>query len=104
MLGAHRSVHDGRHRLAGDLGIAMGHADRDFLVHARQPFRTLVLPVIDETFLQRAKGRPRTGGHVVEIERLAHIDHEVRTGHFRCETIGFLRAFTLMGFCGGSRR
>ncbi len=104
MLGAHRSVHDGCHRLAGDLGIAMRHADRDFLVHARQPFRTLVLPVVDETFLQRAKRRTRTGGHVVEIECLAHIHHEVRAGLFRCQTIGFLRDFTLMGFCGCSRR
>src|ERR1700723_4281211 len=41
MLGAHRSVHDGGHRLSGDLWIAMRHADREFLVHARQPFRTL---------------------------------------------------------------
>ncbi len=100
MLGANRAVHHRRHRLAGDLRIAMRHADRHFLVQAGQPFRPLVLPIVDEAFLQATKRRTRAGGHVVQIERLAHIDHEVRAGLFGCQSVDFRRVFTLVCSCG----
>ena len=56
MLDPNRPVCRGEHRLALDLGVAVGHRHRGFLVHARNEFR-LIVAVIDERFVESAEAR-----------------------------------------------
>ena len=62
---------------AFDLGIAMRHRHRDFLMHAAEHFRLLVHAAIDDRFVQAAEGRGGRLRDVIEIETLQHIEHEV---------------------------
>ena len=104
VLRADGAVHDRGHRFAGHLGVAMRHSDRNFLVQAGQPFRALVGSVIDEAFLQGPEGRAGTRRDVVEVERLADVDHEVGAGLFGREPFDLRRPFALLGLRRGGRR
>ncbi len=106
MLRADSAVHDRGHRLAGDLGIAMRHSDRHFLVQAGQPFRFLVGAVIDETFLQGAECRAGAGGHVVDVQCFADVDHEIGAGLLRRQPFDLRRMPALLDLigCGGCGR
>ena len=47
-------MHRRRHRLAGDLGVAMRDGDRAFLVQAEQHLRPLIAEVIDDAVVEAA--------------------------------------------------
>ena len=68
------------HRLAGRLGIAVSDGHRRLLVHAGQELRLRVAAIIDHRFVQAATTGTRIAGNIFEVERLQHIDHEVRAG------------------------
>ena len=104
VLRADGSVHDRGHRLARHLGVAMRHSDRHFLVQAGQPFRALVSPIIDETFLQGAEGRAGTGCDIIEVERLADVDHEVGAGLLGRKTFDLRWPIALFGLRRRARR
>ena len=103
VLRADGAMHDRGHRLAGNLGVAVRHSDRHFLVQAGQPFRLLVGAVIDEAFLQGPEGRAGAGRHVIDVQRLADIDHEVGAGLLRRQPLYLRRPIALLGLRGGGR-
>ncbi len=47
-------MHRGRHRLVGDLGVALRDRDRDLLVQAEQHLRLLVAEIVDDRIVQAA--------------------------------------------------
>jgi len=55
MLQADRAMAKRHQRLAGDLEIAVRHADRGFLVRASEKFRHLVAAVIDQRLVDGAE-------------------------------------------------
>ena len=78
MLQADGAVAQHHQRLAGGLEVAMGHADRGFLVGAGDELRLLVAAVVDQRFVQPAEARGRVRADIVDVERLDDVDHEVR--------------------------
>ena len=52
VLEAHGSVRHHQHRLAGDLGVAVRHGDRRFLVTAGQELGRRVAAVVDQRFVE----------------------------------------------------
>jgi len=79
---AHHTVAHHGHRLAFHFGIALRDLDRDLLVRAGEDFGLGVLSVVDQRFVDAAEARSAGHRQIIEIERLEHIDHEVRAG--RC--------------------
>ena len=77
MLQADGAMHQHAHRLARRLGVAVRHRHRRFLVQAGEELRLLVATVVDQRLVQAAKARARIGRHVVEVERLDDVDHEI---------------------------
>jgi hypothetical protein len=67
-------------RLAGRFEVAVRHRDRRLFVHARDEIRHRVLAVVDQRLVQAAEARRRIGIDVLDLERLDHVDHEVRIG------------------------
>ncbi len=80
MLQADGTMHQSHQGLAGDLEVAVRHADRGLFMHAGQKFRLLVLAVVDQRLVQRAETRCRIAGQVFDVERLDDVDHEIRAG------------------------
>ena len=86
VLQADGPVREDQHRLAFDLGIAVRHGDRRFLVRAGVPFQ---IRIVDQRFVQPAEAGTRVGGDLGDAETLDDIDHVVGTGgtlqnrHFR---------------------
>jgi hypothetical protein len=80
VLQAHGAVDHRAHGLARGLGVSMRHRDGGFLVHAREQLRLLVAAVVDERFVDAAEARPGVGRHVLQVERLDDVDHEIGTG------------------------
>jgi len=70
MLQANDAMHHRGQRLAGDLGIAMGHRHRSFFMHAGDELGLGVHAVIDDRFLHAAECRTGTGCDIVDVERL----------------------------------
>ena len=83
VLQADRAVAQRHQRLAGDLEVAVRHADGGFLVHAGEEFRHLVVAVVDQQLVQRAETRGAVRRAVLDVERLDDVDHEVGAGHRR---------------------
>ena len=77
VLQADHAVNESHQRLAGRLEIAVAHADRGFLVHAGQELRHRVLAVVDQRLVDPAIARGRIGRHVLDVECLDDVDHEV---------------------------
>ena len=78
VLQADGAVAQRQQRLAGDLEVAVRHGHRRFLVHAGEELGHAVAAVIDQRLMDGAKTRGAVGGQVFDVERLDHIDHEVR--------------------------
>ena len=78
MLQSDYAVADHRHRLAFDLGIALGHRDRDLLVWASENFG-FVSGVVNDRFVQAAEARSAIHRQVIDVERVEHFRHEVAT-------------------------
>jgi len=66
-----------RHRLAGDLGIAVGDRDRAFLVQAEQHLRPLIAEIIDEAVVQPAIAGPRIEGDIGDVSCAQRIGHNI---------------------------
>jgi hypothetical protein len=77
VLQANHAVANHGHRLALDLGVALRHMDRDFLVRTGQDFRPGVAAVIDDRFMKPAETRGAIHGEIVDVECLEDIDHEI---------------------------
>ena len=69
-------VHDGDHRLAGRLGVAVRDLHRDLLVLAQQ-HRRLVAAVVDQRVVQPAVARAGVERDVGEAELLDQVDDDV---------------------------
>ncbi len=80
MLQADRAMAQRAGRFARDLEIAVRHGDGGFFMHAGDEFGLLVAAVIDDGFVDAAAGGGRVAEHEIDVERLQHIDHEVRSG------------------------
>ena len=80
VLQADGAVAQRHQRLAGDLEVAVRHADRGFLVRAGEVFRHLVAAVVDQRLVDGAEAGGAVRGAVFDVERLDHVDHEVRAG------------------------
>ena len=85
VLQADDAMADHGHRLAFDLGVAMTHRDRDFLVRTGENLRLDVAAVIDDGFVETAEARGAIHREIIDIQRLEHVDHEIaaarRLGH-----------------------
>ena len=64
-------------RLACDLEIAMRHCGGGFLMHRRDQLRLLVIAIGDDGVVQAAAARRGIGEHIVDIQCLDAIEHEV---------------------------
>ena len=82
MLDSDGAMQQCQHRLVLDLGIAVRHRDGVLFVRAGQELGHFVFAVINERFMQPFKARSWIGGHILDTERLDHIDHEVRARFF----------------------
>ena len=80
MLQTHRAVAQRHQRLAGGLEVAVRHADPGFLVRASEEFRHLVAAIIDHRFVDPAITGSTVRGHVLDVERLDDVDHEIGAG------------------------
>ena len=83
VLQADGAVAQREERLARDLEVAVRHGDRRFLVHAGEEFRHAVAAVVDQRFVQGTIARSAIRRHVLDVERLDDVDHEIRTGNPR---------------------
>ena len=70
-------VHDRRHRLAGDLGIAVRDRDRGFLVQAEQHLRLLVAEIVDDAVVQAAIAGAGIERDIGNVERAQHVGDDV---------------------------
>ena len=70
-------MHRRRHRLAGDLGIAVRDGDRAFFVQAEQHLRPLVAEVIHQAVVQAAIAGAGIERDIGDIERAQRIGHHV---------------------------
>jgi hypothetical protein len=77
VLQADDAVADHGQRLAFDLGVAVAHGHRDFLVRAGENLRLDVAAVVDDGFVQTAEARGAVHRQVLDVQRLEHVDHEV---------------------------
>ena len=78
VLDADGAVQQGHHRLARDLGVAVGHAHRRLLVQAGQELGPPVAAVVDDRLLQPLEARPAVRRAVLDVERPQHVHHVVR--------------------------
>ena len=70
-------MHRRRHRLAGDLGIAVRDGDRGFLVQAEQHLRPLIAEIVDQTVVQAAIAGARIERDIGNVERAQRVGHHV---------------------------
>ena len=70
-------MHRGRHRAAGDLGVAVRDRDRALLVQAQQHLRLLVAEEIDDAVVQPAIARAGIERNVGNIERAQRLGDDV---------------------------
>ncbi len=70
-------VHRRRHRLAGDLGVAMGDRNRGFLVQAEQHLRPRIADVVDEAVMQAAIARARIERDIGDVEVAQRLGDDV---------------------------
>ena len=70
-------MHRRRHRLAGDLGIAVRDGDRAFLVQAEQHLRPLVAEIIHQAVVQAAIAGARIERDIGDVERAQRVGHHV---------------------------
>jgi hypothetical protein len=77
MLEADDAVADHGQRLAFDLGVAMAHRHRDFLVRTGENLRLDVAAMVDDGFVEAAEARGAIHREIIDIQRLEHVDHEV---------------------------
>ena len=70
-------MHRRRHRLAGDLGVAVRDGDRAFLVQAEQHLRPLIAEIIDQTVVQTAIAGARIERDIGDVERAQRVGHHV---------------------------
>ena len=100
------AVNQRHHRLALDLGVAVGHGDRRLFVTARQELGHLVVAIINERLVQRFVSGAWIGGQIFDVERLDHIHHVIGAGMldhtrgFDRASAGFARQRHLRGFGG----
>ncbi len=80
MLQADGRMDQAGHRLPGRLGITVRDPGRYLLVHADDQLGRLVMPVIDDRFVQAAEGRSRGGRDIADVGAMQQIDHIIRTG------------------------
>ena len=80
MLQADGAVHQRHQRFAGNLEVAVCHADGGLFMHAGEEFGAFVLAVIDQRLVQGAEARSRIAGQIFDVERLDDVDHEVGAG------------------------
>jgi hypothetical protein len=84
-------------RPAGDLEIAVRHADGGLFVHTGDEFRLSVLAVSEQRFVQAAEAGGRIGEGVFDVQGLNDVDHEIRSGR-AADTRQLGRQ---LGLCGG---
>ncbi len=70
-------MYRGAHRLAGDLGIAVGDRDRRLFVQAQQHLRRGVADVIDQAVVQAAIARPGIERDIGNVEIAQHLGHDI---------------------------
>ena len=80
VLQADRAVAERQQRLAGDLEVAVRHADRGFLMRAGEELRHLVAAVVDQRLVDAAEARSAVRRQIFDVERLDDIDHEIGAG------------------------
>ncbi len=80
VLQADRAVAQRHQRLAGDLEVAVRHADRGLLVHAGEELGHPVAAVVDQRLVDGAVAGGAVGRQVLDVERLDDVDHEVGPG------------------------
>ena len=90
-------------RLAFDLGVAMRHCHRRFLMAAGDELGTLISAVVEQRFVERAEAGTRIRADVLKAERLDDVDHEVRSGALIFEDLDVGGHYAL-GFLGHQRR
>ena len=71
-------MQQGHHRLAGDLGVAVGHRHRRLLVQAGQELGHPVAAVVDDRLLQSLEARSAVRRAVLDVEGPQHVHHVVR--------------------------
>jgi hypothetical protein len=81
------AMHDGKHRLARDLRIALSDRDRVLLVQAQQHLRVLVAEIVDDAVVQAAIACARDERGVFEIQRAQYggdgVAAPTHVGHLR---------------------
>ena len=70
-------MHRRRHRLAGDLGVAVRDRDRAFLVQAEQHLRLLVAEIIDDAVVQAAIAGAGIERDIGNVERAQRVGDDV---------------------------
>ena len=80
VLQADGAMDQRQQRLAGDLEVAVRHADGGFLVRAGEELRHLVAAVVDQRLVDAAVARGAVGRQIFDVERLDDVDHEVGAG------------------------
>jgi hypothetical protein len=78
MLNSDRATDETRHRLARDFRVAMRNRRRRLLVRAHDQLRMRVSSVVDDRFVNAAKGRARHRRDIVDASDSQQIDHEIR--------------------------
>ncbi len=87
-------MHRADHRLAGDLGIAVGDGDGGFLVQAEQHLRLRIAEIVDDAVVQAAIARAGRERDIGDVERAAarRRSHRSRNrGHWRRSASGARR-------------
>ena len=77
VLNPDHAVQQHEHRTAFDLGVAVRHGHRGFLVQRGQKLRCLVVAVVDDRLVESLEARAGIGGRVVEAERANDVHHVV---------------------------
>ena len=102
-------VHRRRHRLAGDLGVAVRDRDRRLFVQAQQHLRLLVAEEVDDRVVQAAIGGAGIERDVGDIERTQRLGDDVAAESRRVGAVGNAQPLHLrdvrIGFqaCAGFR-
>ena len=71
VLQAHGAMREYGQRLALDLGVAVGHADRRFLVAAGEELGIAIAAVVDHRFVQGAEAGAGIGADVLDAQDLS---------------------------------
>jgi hypothetical protein len=77
VLEADDVVHDGGHRRALGLGVAVGQGDGDLLVGGEDQLGGTVAAVVDQRIVQAAIGRAGIERDVLDADGAQEVDHEI---------------------------